>query len=118
MFLKYQCRQSGVVFSCTGSINCCVDRVDVIICLSEVVRNDTVTDNKHRISHKCRKQLTAEALQWEDAAQLDPRLKKMCSKSMKEFCDDVDTGPAEVRVCTVLLQCCSVGVHYTHLCPL
>jgi len=35
----------------------------VVECLSSVVRNDTLLDNKHRISGLCREQLTFELLQ-------------------------------------------------------
>lgn len=39
-------------------------RVDVVICLSTTVRNDTLQDAKeHRVSLKCRKQLRVEELE-------------------------------------------------------
>ena len=46
---------SGLVFPC---------RVDVVICLSTTVRNDTLQEVKeHRVSLKCRKQLRVEELE-------------------------------------------------------
>lgn len=38
-------------------------RIDVISCLSEHVRNDTLLEEKHRIDKVCRKQLRAEVLE-------------------------------------------------------
>lgn len=38
-------------------------RIDVISCLSEHVRNDTLLEDKHRIDKVCRKQLRAEVLE-------------------------------------------------------
>lgn len=39
-------------------------RVDVVICLSTTVRNDTLQEAKeHRVSLKCRKQLRVEELE-------------------------------------------------------
>lgn len=43
---------------------CSFCRVDVVICLSTTVRNDTLQDAKeHRVSLKCRKQLRVEELE-------------------------------------------------------
>jgi len=38
-------------------------RSNVVICLSEHVRNDTLLDKPHRITKQCRKQLKFELLQ-------------------------------------------------------
>ena len=37
-------------------------RADIVTCLSEVTRDDVLTDKAHRISEKCRAQLRVEVL--------------------------------------------------------
>lgn len=47
---------------CCSLPSCC--RVDVVICLSTTVRNDTLQDAKEqRVSIKCRKQLRVEEVE-------------------------------------------------------
>ena len=43
--------------------NCSNFRVDVVKCLSEVKRNDTLMDQPHRLSKGCQRQLRVELLQ-------------------------------------------------------
>ncbi len=38
-------------------------RSDVVRCLSDIMRNDTLLENHHRLSKTCRKQLRFELLQ-------------------------------------------------------
>ena len=38
-------------------------RYEVVSCLSEHVRNDTLLEKEHRVEHACRRQLKAELLQ-------------------------------------------------------
>ena len=40
-----------------------IDRSDVVRCLSDIVRNDTLLGEEHRLTRSCRKQLRFELLQ-------------------------------------------------------
>jgi Golgi apparatus protein 1 len=71
-------------------------RFDVILCLSEHVRNDTLHDAKHTISKECRQQLRAQLFQQRENIDFDPRLKKACTDDMQKLCAQVQKGSAQV----------------------
>ena len=56
---------SALAFASLHPVLCLLHgRVDVVICLSTTVRNDTLQEVKeHRVSLKCRKQLRVEELE-------------------------------------------------------
>ncbi|GFG30167.1 hypothetical protein Cfor_10154 [Coptotermes formosanus] len=72
---------------------------DVIFCLSEQVRNDTLRDAKHSISKECRQQLKAQLFQQRENIDFDPRLKRICTKDIQKFCGKVEHGGAQVLEC-------------------
>ncbi|CAI9714844.1 Golgi apparatus protein 1 [Octopus vulgaris] len=72
---------------------------DVIACLSEHVRNDTLLDEKHRIEKDCRHQLRVELLQRSESLNLDPELKKACELDRKKFCAHKSPGNAQIIEC-------------------
>ncbi|GAB1597551.1 Golgi apparatus protein 1-like [Argonauta hians] len=72
---------------------------DVIACLSEHVRNDTLLDEKHRIDKDCRHQLRVELLQRSESLNLDPELKKACELDRKKFCAYKSPGNAQIIEC-------------------
>lgn len=72
---------------------------DVIFCLSEQVRNDTLRDAKHTISKECRQQLRAQLFQQRENIDFDPRLKGACTEDIKKFCAQVEKGGAQVLEC-------------------
>jgi Golgi apparatus protein 1 len=71
-------------------------RSDVIFCLSEQVRNDTLRDAKHTISKECRQQLRAQLFQQRENIDFDPRLQKACSADIQRLCAQVQKGSAQV----------------------
>ncbi|ESO98200.1 hypothetical protein LOTGIDRAFT_114272 [Lottia gigantea] len=74
-------------------------KFEVVSCLSEHVRNDTLFDKTQRISKKCRKQLRVELLQREESITLDPVLSEKCKSDVLNFCKDVQAGNSEVIKC-------------------
>uniref|UniRef100_A0A8C3LZ86 Golgi apparatus protein 1 n=1 Tax=Chrysolophus pictus TaxID=9089 RepID=A0A8C3LZ86_CHRPC len=77
-----------------------VCRVDVVICLSTTVRNDTLQDAKeHRVSLKCRKQLRVEELEMTEDIRLEPELYEACKSDIKNYCQNVPYGNAQIIEC-------------------
>ncbi|KAG8143857.1 hypothetical protein E2320_001004 [Naja naja] len=85
-------------------------KVDVVICLSTTVRNDTLQDAKeHRVSVKCRKQLRVEELEMTEDIRLEPDLHEACKTDIRNYCQNVPYGNAQ-RFCPEadaknMLQC-------------
>nr|XP_020653513.1 Golgi apparatus protein 1 [Pogona vitticeps] len=75
-------------------------KVDVVICLSTTVRNDTLQDAKeHRVSVKCRKQLRVEELEMTEDIRLEPDLYEACKTDIKNYCQNVPYGNAQIIEC-------------------
>ncbi|XP_066493030.1 Golgi apparatus protein 1 [Tiliqua scincoides] len=75
-------------------------KVDVVICLSTMVRNDTLQDGKeHRVSVKCRKQLRVEELEMTEDIRLEPELYEACKVDIKKSCQNVPYGNAQIIEC-------------------
>uniref|UniRef100_A0A8B9RNC9 Golgi apparatus protein 1 n=1 Tax=Astyanax mexicanus TaxID=7994 RepID=A0A8B9RNC9_ASTMX len=75
-------------------------KVDVVICLSTMVRNDTLQEAKdQRVSMKCRRQLRVEELEMSEDIRLDPDLYESCRQDIKEHCQNVVFGNAQVIEC-------------------
>ncbi|KAK3085351.1 hypothetical protein FSP39_001959 [Pinctada imbricata] len=77
-------------------------KYEVVSCLSEHVRNDTLMDEKHRIEKHCRKQLRVEALERGENIKFDPVLEEKCHTDIQKFCGDIEKGNAKIirRNCT------------------
>ncbi|XP_037814855.1 Golgi apparatus protein 1 isoform X1 [Lucilia sericata] len=88
---KEACRPYVVRF-CSGSRT----KNDVVACLSEVMRNDTIRGQRPRIPKECRQQVKAQLYQQRESLALDPKLANACSKEIEEFCSD-KKGPGEVN---------------------
>ena len=88
---KEACRPYVVRF-CSGSTT----KNDVVACLSEVMRNDTIRGQRPRIPKECRQQVKAQLYQQRESLALDPKLANACSKEIEEFCSD-KKGPGEVN---------------------
>ncbi|PSN56256.1 Golgi apparatus protein 1 [Blattella germanica] len=56
---------------------------DVIYCLSEQVRNDTLRETKHTISKECRQQLRAQLFQQRENIAFDTRLQNACKNDIQ-----------------------------------
>ncbi|XP_075884869.1 Golgi apparatus protein 1-like isoform X2 [Nelusetta ayraudi] len=75
-------------------------KVDVVICLSTTVRNDTLQDAKEqRVSVKCRKQLRVEEVEMSEDIRLDPELYDSCKTDITKWCQTVTFGNAKVIEC-------------------
>ncbi|EMP29815.1 Golgi apparatus protein 1, partial [Chelonia mydas] len=75
-------------------------KVDVVICLSTTVRNDTLQDaREQRVSLKCRKQLRVEELEMTEDIRLEPELYEACKSDIKNNCPNVPYGNAQIIEC-------------------
>uniref|UniRef100_A0AAY4CC88 Golgi apparatus protein 1 n=1 Tax=Denticeps clupeoides TaxID=299321 RepID=A0AAY4CC88_9TELE len=75
-------------------------KVDVVICLSTTVRNDTLTEMKdQRVSVKCRRQLRVEELEMSEDIRLEPDLFDNCKNDIRKLCQNVAFGNAQVIEC-------------------
>nr|CAD7426932.1 unnamed protein product [Timema monikensis] len=74
-------------------------KYDVIRCLSEKVRNDTLRESKHSIPRECRQQLRAQLFQQRENINFDPVLRDACQKDIIENCPDVTHGAGQVLEC-------------------
>ncbi|XP_055756037.1 Golgi apparatus protein 1-like isoform X2 [Salvelinus fontinalis] len=75
-------------------------KVDVVICLSTTVRNDTLQDVKEqRVSLKCRKQLRVEELEMSEDIRLEPELYEVCKTDIGRLCSNVVFGNAQMMEC-------------------
>ncbi|XP_037672384.1 Golgi apparatus protein 1 isoform X4 [Choloepus didactylus] len=75
-------------------------KVDVVICLSTTVRNDTLQEAKeHRVSLKCRRQLRVEELEMTEDIRLEPDLYESCKSDIKSYCSTVQYGNAQIIEC-------------------
>ncbi|XP_030280961.1 Golgi apparatus protein 1 isoform X3 [Sparus aurata] len=75
-------------------------KVDVVICLSTTVRNDTLQDAKEqRVSVKCRKQLRVEEVEMSEDIRLEPELYDSCKQDINRLCQNVAFGNAQVIEC-------------------
>ncbi|MBN3288098.1 GSLG1 protein, partial [Polyodon spathula] len=75
-------------------------KVDVVICLSTTVRNDTLQEVKdQRVSVKCRKQLRVEELEMSEDIRLESELFDSCKQDIGKYCQNVPYGNAQVIEC-------------------
>ncbi|KAM9817200.1 Golgi apparatus protein 1-like [Neosynchiropus ocellatus] len=75
-------------------------KVDVVICLSTTVRNDTLQDAKEqRVSLKCRKQLRVEELEMSEDIRLEPEIYDPCKSDISRLCPNVAFGNAQMIEC-------------------
>lgn len=76
-------------------------KAQVVECLSEVTQNDTLKDEKYKLSKECRYQLRGQLLQQREFIDLDPKLKSSCDKDIKTLCSKVEPKSAQVLECLV-----------------
>lgn len=76
---------------------------DVVACLSEVIRNDTLKSQRHSISKECRQQIRAQLLQQRENIDFDPKLKSACRIEIKEICD-LPHGAGQVMILIFFYQ--------------
>ncbi|XP_017001881.2 Golgi apparatus protein 1 isoform X1 [Drosophila takahashii] len=69
---------------------------EVVACLSEVMRNDTIKAQRHQIPKECRHQVKAQLYQQRESIQLDPKLANACKRELELFCEE-EKGPGQVN---------------------
>ncbi|CAG9567418.1 unnamed protein product [Danaus chrysippus] len=74
-------------------------KLQVVMCLSEIIRNDTITRRKHTIYKECRQQLRSQLFQQKENIDLDPDLKEACRKDLQEFCPTIPHGESAALEC-------------------
>uniref|UniRef100_A0A1A9W503 Golgi apparatus protein 1 n=1 Tax=Glossina brevipalpis TaxID=37001 RepID=A0A1A9W503_9MUSC len=93
---KEACRPYVVRF-CAASTT----KNEVVACLSEVMRNDTIRAQRHSIPKECRQQVKAQLYQQRESLLLDPKLTNACKKEIEDLCTD-KKGPGETLECLIL----------------
>lgn len=71
----------------------------VVTCLSEIVRNDTISKRKHTIFKDCRQQLRQQLFQQKENIELDPELKEACKNDLQMYCASVPHGESAALEC-------------------
>lgn len=71
-------------------------KAEVISCLSEIVRNDTLSTNRNRVLKDCRQQMRAQLLQQRENIDFDTKLKESCKKDIQKKCNAIEHGSAQV----------------------
>lgn len=69
---------------------------DVITCLSEIIRNDTLLSVRNRILKECRQQVRSQLYQQRENINFDVKLKEACQRDIELICNSVDPGSAKV----------------------
>ncbi|TDG52823.1 hypothetical protein AWZ03_001056 [Drosophila navojoa] len=73
---------------------------EVVACLSEVMRNDTIRAQRHQIPKECRQQVKSQLYQQRESISLDPKLANVCKNELKQFCSD-QNGPGQALECLI-----------------
>lgn len=74
-------------------------KTQVVTCLSEIVRNDTIARRKHTILKDCRQQIRSQLFQQKESIDLDPELKEACKVDLQIFCPKVPHGESAALEC-------------------
>lgn len=72
-------------------------KFEVVACLSEVMRNDTINGQRHSIPKECRQQVRAQLYQQRENIDFDPKLKSACHSDIEMHCADVQHGGGQVN---------------------
>ncbi|XP_055383667.1 Golgi apparatus protein 1 [Condylostylus longicornis] len=89
-----QACQPHVIRFCSSSTT----KYEVVACLSEVMRNDTIRGQRHIIPKECRQQVKAQLYQQRENLIFDPKLKSACRREILEYCLDAQ-GPGQALEC-------------------
>ena len=89
---KEACRPYVIRYCATSNT-----KYDVIACLSEVMRNDTITGAKHSIPKECRQQVRAQLYQQRENIDYDPKLKAACKEEIGKYCPNVPHDSGQVN---------------------
>lgn len=72
-------------------------KFEVVSCLSEVMRNDTISGQRHSIPKECRQQVRAQLYQQRENIDFDPKLKAACRNDIESKCKNVPHGGGQVN---------------------
>lgn len=87
-------------------------KAEVISCLSEIIRNDTLLAMRNHISKECRQQVRSQLYQQRENINFDTKLKEACNEDIAKFCANVVAGSAQVIFILLFFQYSS---SFTHL---
>ncbi|EDV97363.1 Golgi apparatus protein 1 isoform X2 [Drosophila grimshawi] len=73
---------------------------EVVACLSEVMRNDTIRSQRPQIPKECRQQVKSQLYQQRESILLDPKLGTACKSELKQFCAEAK-GPGQALECLI-----------------
>ena len=80
---KDSCK-ADIVDNCPTEIR---SKAEVVACLSEIARNDVLTEKEPRtLSNNCRKQLQFQLLQKHSSIKLNPKIFQNCKKAIQKNC--------------------------------
>lgn len=72
-------------------------KFEVVACLSEVMRNDTINGHRHSLPKECRQQVRSQLYQQRENIDFDPKLKEACRNDIESHCKDVTHGGGQVN---------------------
>ncbi|XP_055546541.1 Golgi apparatus protein 1 isoform X1 [Wyeomyia smithii] len=75
---------------------------EVVSCLSEMMRNDTIKGAKHSVPKECRQQVRAQLYQQRENIDFDPNLKAACQQDINTYCSSIPHGSGQVNRNNVL----------------
>ncbi|KAF5273634.1 hypothetical protein FQR65_LT04634 [Abscondita terminalis] len=75
------------------------NKAEVVGCLSEKIRNDTINGLKSDVHKDCRQQIKAQLFQQRENIEFNPKLKDSCAEDIKEHCKDVEPGSSQILEC-------------------
>ncbi|ALC45102.1 Glg1 [Drosophila busckii] len=73
---------------------------EVVACLSEVMRNDTIKAQRPQIPKECRQQVKAQLYQQRESIALDPKLGQACKFELEQYCAD-QKAPGQALECLI-----------------
>lgn len=81
-------------------------KFDVVSCLSEIIRNDTLNGVRNRILKECRQQVRSQLYQQRENINFDVKLKEACQRDIEMFCSNVEPGFSKVCKFSFILNNC------------
>ncbi|XP_059622678.1 Golgi apparatus protein 1 isoform X2 [Phlebotomus argentipes] len=74
-------------------------KYEVVACLSERMRNDTLKGQRHTIPKECRQQVRSQLYQQRENIDYDPRLKSVCREEIDHLCYEVPNAGGQILEC-------------------
>ncbi|GAB0086076.1 Golgi apparatus protein 1 [Sergentomyia squamirostris] len=74
-------------------------KYEVVACLSEIMRNETIRGQKNSIPRECRQQVRNQLYQQRENIDYDPRVKAVCREEINQFCFGVSNTGGQILEC-------------------